>query len=183
MILDGQFWIYFQLLSLTPIPTSRFILFSKNAGHEKAYVLISRCFPFFFFFFFFCPFFLCLCARISHPHCFLLCLNCILSYHHLRQNSRICLSLYSAGQNGRWLVEGLFCLPSHLSSVYPFCHSHLICLSPFADSPSREYPLQLMRDFLSSRYHGMAFREHGGGLALVFALFYFFCSLAYMKCH
>lgn len=34
-----------------------------------------------------------------------------------------------------------------------------------------------MRDFLSSGYHGMAFREHGGGLALVFVLFYFFFAL------
>lgn len=66
------------------------------------------------------------------------------------------------------LICRLFCL---------FCLSHLIRLSPLADSPSREYPLQLMRDFLSSRYHGMAFREHGGDLALIFALFYFFLLL------
>lgn len=123
--------------------------------------------------FFFLFFFLCLFARISHPHCFLLLLL-QLSYPISRQHFRICLSLYSAGQNGRWLVEGLFCLPSHLSSFCLFCLSHLICLSPFPDSPSREYPLQLMRDLLSSRYHGMAFREHGGDLALVFVLFYFF---------
>lgn len=72
------------------------------------------------------------------------------------------------------LVEGLFCLPSPLSSFCFFCHSHLICLSPLADSPSREYPLQLMRDFLSPGYHGTAFHEHGGDLALVFVLFYFY---------
>lgn len=30
-----------------------------------------------------------------------------------------------------------------------------------------------MRDFLSPGYHGMAFRgEHGGGLALVFVLYF-----------
>lgn len=116
-----------------------------------------------------------LCARISHPHCFRF-FNCI--YHIPSHNSVLGIAvstLLDKIEDG--LVEGLFCLPTHFViflSLLSYLASHLsIFLSSAADSPSREYPLQLMRDFLSPRYHGMAFRgEHGGGLALVFVPFF-----------
>lgn len=138
------------------------------------------------FFFFFWSLFSYVYAP-GYPIRIVSCLCCCI-YHIPSHDSILgfaCLSTLLDKMEGGWLRVSFVChLICHLFCL--LCLSHLICLSPLVDSPSREYPLQLMRDFLSSRYHGMAFREHGGGLALVFALFYFifiFCSWAYTKCH
>lgn len=84
-------FILFRPLVLFPISHVSICFVFRNAGHEKVYILISWCFFF--------PFFLCLCARISHPHCF----ASVAFYHIPPHDSFLGLACLSfAGQNGRW---------------------------------------------------------------------------------
>lgn len=101
---------------------------------------------------------------------FMLCFYCI---HHfcLMTTPDSCLPLlgWTRTRDG-WLLVSVV---RYFICCCLLCHiSHLLCLSYLSDSPFREYPLQLMHDFLYLR-HSTAFRgEHGCGLVSTSVSFY-----------
>lgn len=127
-------------------------------------------------------FFLCLHARISHPHCFLLCLNCI--YHIPSHDSILrfaCLSTLLDKMEGGWLRVSFVC---HLicrlfvSFVTRISFVYLLWLIPLlASTPYSCCAIFCPQDFMAWRFANMGVILHW------FLLYFIFCPLAYMKCH